>query len=973
MNSHSIEIFSAPASGSSFLFDLCCELLDNMEIKEINHSVPSGDSSALILFRHPYNSILSLLKNQGLEVNNENLDTCCQDFFARGGQNIMDNKEALMTNMNVYFFTFEEIYFETDKTIQRIQNITDVSVPATRIQSVKANSLKYTSKRVNESIDYNYLMTQEHISHLQKNVLLNDYLHLYEQISSIQECKIVDCLQVGKMDYYLGKYPVPNYFGIGNIIQGLLTLIKLQQRFSFSLVINSVLHPIHPFISNLSVSMEDKVSLKKQIIPFITELTPLVEYILNSSLNNGVILLGTNSSFDETMQTQTEIDVHCLKKSEKRLFQKLFKPSTYMKTILADINYDNFNIIHFRMFDKYSILKQVISPKILYMLTVLFTKYYEKQDILICNNQQLKTHLIKHTPCRTFNSKIVHLGFAHEQESILSTLSEFFIVQRAKKIKTFSQYDNISGFVCWTSMLNNIPLLNLKLDSLFNKQLDSKESNTVDPVLSYSQFKALHNGNEQIENEEKVEEEQEKEKLNIVTFEPFRQEHKEFTMNYSGHSKNTNALDLFQEEYVEQERDGLLVINKGRVRSKSIDIPVDNIFSEKTAEGNVVLSTSQRNSTALDLGSSVEMSEKKVEGDVVLSTSQRNSIALDLGSSVEMSEKKVEGDVVLRSAQKQDTKPLFEITHENTQEYGTTRNEDILLKGKRANSSLEIQYEVVDGVDVHPTIESSDLAFASSHVKKHPLVLIDNYDVYEVNKEKIVSESVILEKGVNKKYKPFDYLEESRTTTNMPEDINKPLFIDYGRGKSSVLDFSVSNSQPELPKTVIDDSILQNYSVNPTKNIVFEDDNHYDIIQDAPLNTIIMGNEKHYDTQLLDLKELETDIVYSDPVRVNQSFVHKYIPKNNFLKLNKINRTIQKPVQDIARENINILLKPKKPVEKYVNPEERERLEKRRIRIAKKKRRIALQKKREEEERRKNNHNKIHRKRMKELTKLIPV
>lgn len=105
---------------------------------------------------------------------------------------------------------------------------------------------------------------------------------------------------------------------------------------------------------------------------------------------------------------------------------------------------------------------------------------------------------------------------------------------------------------------------------------------------------------------------------------------------------------------------------------------------------------------------------------------------------------------------------------------------------------------------------------------------------------------------------------------------------------------------------------------------------------------------------------------------VYQSFVHKHIPKNNFLKLNKINRTIQKPLQDISRENINILLKPKKPVEKYVNPEERERLEKRRIRIAKKKRRIALQKKREEE-RRKKNYNKIHRKRMKELTKLIPV
>ena len=950
MNSHSIEIFSAPASGSSFFIDLCCELLDNGEVKKSNNSVPSGDSSSMILFRHPYNSILSLIKDGGLEINNENLDTCCQDFFTRGGQNIMDNKEALLTNMNVYFFTFEEIYFETDKTIQRIQNITDISIPATRIQSVKANSLKYTNKRVNESIDYNYLMTPEQINHLQKNILLNDYLHLHEQILCIQECKIVNCLKVGKMDYYLGKYPVPNYFGIGNIIQGLLTLIKLQHRFSFSLIINSVLHPIHPFISNLPVSMEDRVSLKKQIIPFITELNPLVKYILKSSLNNGVILLGTNSSFDETMPTQTEINDHCLKKSEKQLFQKLFKPSTYMKTILADINYENFNIIHFRMFDKYSILKQVISPKILYMLTLLFTKYYEKQDILICNNQQLKTHLIKNTPCRTFDSKIVHLGFAHEKTSILSTLTEFFIVQRAKKIKTFSQYDNISGFVYWTSVLNKIPLLNLKVDALFNKQIDSKENNNVNTVLSYNQFKALHNGSEQIEgnneNNQEIENDEEKdeEKLTIVTFEPFRQENKGFTMNYSSHSNTTNILNLFQEEYVEQERDELLIINKGRVRSKSIDIPVDNIISEKTGEGDIVLSTSQRNSTALDLGSSIEMSEKTGEGDVVL-----------------------------RSAQKQGTKSLFEINHENTQEYGNTMSEGILLKSKKANSSLELHYEVVDGIDVHPTIESSDLEFTSSHVKKYPLVLLDNYDVYEVNKDEIVSDSVILEKGVNKKYKTFDYLEESQSTTDILEDINKPLFIDYGRSKSSILDFSISNSQPELPNMVTDDSILQNYSVNPTKNIVFDNSNLYDMIQDAPLNTIIMGNEKHNDTKSLNLNDLENKIIDNLPVSANQSFVHKHIPKNNFLKLNKINRSIQKSVQNISPGNINVLMKPKQHVQTYINPEERERLEKRRIRIAKKKKRIALQKKREEEEKRKKNHNKIHRKRMNELTKLIPV
>ena len=134
-----------------------------------------------------------------------------------------------------------------------------------------------------------------------------------------------------------------------------------------------------------------------------------------------------------------------------------------------------------------------------------------------------------------------------------------------------------------------------------------------------------------------------------------------------------------------------------------------------------------------------------------------------------------------------------------------------------------------------------------------------------------------------------------------------------------------------------------------------------------------MGNEKHNDTKSLNLNDLENKIIDNLPVSANQSFVHKHIPKNNFLKLNKINRSIQKSVQNISPGNINVLMKPKQHVQTYINPEERERLEKRRIRIAKKKKRIALQKKREEEENRKKNHNKIHRKRMNELTKLIPV
>ena len=47
-------------------------------------------------------------------------------------------------------------------------------------------------------------------------------------------------------------------------------------------------------------------------------------------------------------------------------------------------------------------------------------------------------------------------------EELKSTLAEFFIIKDAKKIKTYSIYNHISGFVFWISKIYDIPLHNMK-------------------------------------------------------------------------------------------------------------------------------------------------------------------------------------------------------------------------------------------------------------------------------------------------------------------------------------------------------------------------------------------------------------------------------------------------------------------------------------------------------------------------------
>jgi hypothetical protein len=96
-------------------------------------------------------------------------------------------------------------------------------------------------------------------------------------------------------------------------------------------------------------------------------------------------------------------------------------------------------------------------------------KYIEPKDILMSNSFHLKQHLKSlNANITMFNTRPLHLGelstifYENVTESIKETLYEFITLMNASKIKTYSVYEWVSGFVKFAGLICDIPLIDLK-------------------------------------------------------------------------------------------------------------------------------------------------------------------------------------------------------------------------------------------------------------------------------------------------------------------------------------------------------------------------------------------------------------------------------------------------------------------------------------------------------------------------------
>lgn len=260
-------------------------------------------------------------------------------------------------------------------------------------------------------------------------------------------------INVWKQEYNnLTQTSTSNFWGIGDLIRGSYGLYQLSLKLNCDFIIDISLHPMSKFLSHDKHIFSDLVESKQNDIEFILP-ADVNTYVVDKFKNEDVIFLGTNCGLDAYNNITTD--------EFKNIIKKVLTPN---KELAEFINYKlsilpkNYSIIHYRIGDDF-IINNRIDNNVMNKLYNHFINNYESNSVLISDSEIFKRHIKSvNQDVILFDEKISHLGYHNDIEGIKNTLMEFFLVTNASKIKSYTKYGWVSGFVYPIHRFYDIPL-----------------------------------------------------------------------------------------------------------------------------------------------------------------------------------------------------------------------------------------------------------------------------------------------------------------------------------------------------------------------------------------------------------------------------------------------------------------------------------------------------------------------------------
>lgn len=250
---------------------------------------------------------------------------------------------------------------------------------------------------------------------------------------------------------YKTKYDINSYFfGLGDIIRGAISMFQLSKKYDFQLIIDFQHHSFSNYLKSEPHEYSNLILENKNNIPFIDD-NDIEPYIQNNS--NEVCFLLTNCHL------RGEITEEC-----KEFIKNILTPNEEFQKYIDEtfINYkipENYHILHFRLGD--SFLVQNLEGNLSNAVNK-YNEWREDIDVFISDSLIFKEKIKENNNnVITLNTEPVHLGYANHSNNIKDTLLEFFIITKSKKIKTFSIYDWISGFVNTAHQIYDIPIIRI--------------------------------------------------------------------------------------------------------------------------------------------------------------------------------------------------------------------------------------------------------------------------------------------------------------------------------------------------------------------------------------------------------------------------------------------------------------------------------------------------------------------------------
>lgn len=263
-----------------------------------------------------------------------------------------------------------------------------------------------------------------------------------------------------KTIYLVWRNKIDNttHHGFGDKLRGAIFLYQLCKTENINLKIDATDDICGDFLNNVVSTDYAKNNIKDQ--PLIIDITDeisgemSIENIKNRFLSNDTIYVYTNHG---------PIDMD---DDDKTFAKFICEPKPFLN---LEINNklkelpENFGVQHYRFND--SVFKTDVDES-----DPLFQKYYKillenykPTDILFTNSNNFKKYAIENLNIKTVQCnddlcKIEHIGYSNDFESVKNSFIEFFILSKAKYIKSYTCYGWSSNFVYWPSLVYNIPL-----------------------------------------------------------------------------------------------------------------------------------------------------------------------------------------------------------------------------------------------------------------------------------------------------------------------------------------------------------------------------------------------------------------------------------------------------------------------------------------------------------------------------------
>ena len=240
-----------------------------------------------------------------------------------------------------------------------------------------------------------------------------------------------------------------SYWGFGDMLRGSIRLYQIAKELNIEYIIDIQLHPISKFLKQKQHRYKDLILENRNNIPFVRG--EHVLEIIEKTEENNVSFFMTNNCID--IKPFDEDCKNFLKNflTPTQEFMKFFEEKS------KNIPYNDYNILHYRVGDNVGLVNEN-NTKGFHHLMRSVKLNIEKDDILFSDSKKFKNYVNIYFKIFFFKLNIGHTGFDNDEEKLKNTMFEFFVLTKAKKIKTYSVYGWTSGFVSWASQIYDIPL-----------------------------------------------------------------------------------------------------------------------------------------------------------------------------------------------------------------------------------------------------------------------------------------------------------------------------------------------------------------------------------------------------------------------------------------------------------------------------------------------------------------------------------